>query len=79
MTTDQIRKLASLAIAISNAAPYRLKRPGYQCYIPHDLIKQIRAMCEDGGFDWRAEHRLVRGTLANVLVQKKYQNSEQGK
>lgn len=61
MTQDQINKLAALAVAVSSAAPLELKKPGYQCYIPHELIRRIRAELEAGRYDWRTQHRAARG------------------
>lgn len=61
MTNDQINKLAALAVAVSSAAPLQLRQPGYQCYIPHDLIRQIRAELEAGRYDWRTQHRANKG------------------
>lgn len=60
MTQDQINRLAAIGVAISSAAPLRLRPPAYQCYIPHDLVRQIRAVLDEGKYDWRAQHKAAR-------------------
>jgi hypothetical protein len=60
MTQDQVNRLAALAVSISTAAPLRLKPPAYQCYIPHELVRQIRAELDAGKYDWRAQHKAAR-------------------
>jgi hypothetical protein len=62
MTNGQINKLAALAAVVSTMAPLRLKPPGFQCYIPHDIVKQIRAVLDEAKYDWRAQHRNARSS-----------------
>jgi hypothetical protein len=63
MTQDQINKLAALAVSVCSLAPLRFppKQPGTQCYIPRDVVKQIRAVLDEGKYDWRAQHHSRRG------------------
>lgn len=60
MTQEQVNRLAAIAIAVSTAAPLRLKPPGFQCYIPHELVKQIRAELDAARVDWREYHKTAR-------------------
>lgn len=52
--------LAQLAMRVSIEAPLRLKSPGYQCYITHETVRQIRKILDDARIDWRAQHKAAR-------------------
>lgn len=52
--------LAALAVSVSTLAPLRLKPPGFQCYIPHNVVLMIRARLDAAQIDWRGLHKAAR-------------------
>lgn len=60
LTTQQMQQLVVAARKVSMYAPLRLKRPSTQCYIPHHVVLEIRAILDAAGNDWRADHKAAR-------------------